>query len=190
MKIGSPHRHPPMIALEQRDKNARLPRVRRRRRVRCGRGSAGYIQGVRYALPQPFLDLEHTADAGVEVEGGTGQEALARLVLALAALLGGGQVATGGRDEVFEVSSEPGLEGVAVALLRELLFRFATERVLPVACEVLQLSPEQARVMVSLAPYDPHLHAEGLDIKAVTRHEALLGCDTSGRWRGRILFDI
>src|SRR6185369_166244 len=44
---------------------------------------------LRLALPQPFEDLGHVADVGVAVAGRTAEEALARLVLAYAALLTG-----------------------------------------------------------------------------------------------------
>jgi SHS2 domain-containing protein len=37
---------------------------------------------VRYALPQPFEDLGHTADVGLRVRGASAGEALARLALA------------------------------------------------------------------------------------------------------------
>ena len=41
---------------------------------------------MRLASPQPYEDLGHTADVGVRVRGATAEEALARHVLAFAAL--------------------------------------------------------------------------------------------------------
>ena len=60
---------------------------------------SGEAIAVRYALPQPYRDLDHTADAGVEVEGASADEALARLVLAEAALLAGGATVEVEREE-------------------------------------------------------------------------------------------
>jgi SHS2 domain-containing protein len=144
---------------------------------------------VRWALPQPYRDLEHTADAGVEVEGSSAAEALARLVLAQSALLAGGGPIAVERDEGFACAPGGTLEDAAIALLRELLFRFATRRVLPATCEVVALVPGAAEVRVGLGPYDPALHTEGLDLKAVTRHGARFE-QNDGRWRARVIYDI
>ena len=144
---------------------------------------------MRYTLPQPFRDLDHTADVGVAVEGATAEEALARLVLAYAALLTGGEGVEVGADERLAVGAE-GRAGVAVALLRELLFRFATARVVPGACEVLRFDDRGCEVVVGLGAYDPERHAEGLDLKAVTRHAARFERGEEGLWRAQVVFDI
>lgn len=145
---------------------------------------------MRYAIPQPYRDLDHTADAGVEVEGASAGEALARLVLAEAALLAGGAPVEVEREERVRTAAQATLEELAVALLRELLFRFATERVIAGACEVLALEPgSPAEVEIGFGRYRPELHAEGIDLKAVTRHAARFE-EAGGRWRARILFDI
>ena len=144
---------------------------------------------MRYALPQPYREIEHTADVGVAVEGASAQEALARLVLAFSALLAGGAAVKADREERIAVT-DGGPPGVALALLRELLFRFSTERVLPGACEVLRLDHAAAEVLVELASFDPDLHADGVDMKAVTRHQARFGRDADGHWRAQVLFDV
>jgi SHS2 domain-containing protein len=144
---------------------------------------------VRLALPQPFEDLEHTADVGVRVEGATAEEALARLVLAQAALLAGGGAVTASREARIEVAAGR-LEEAAVELLRELLFRFATARALPAWCEVERLDGSGAAIRVGLGDWDPALHGEGVDIKAVTWHAARLERAPDGRWRAQVVFDI
>lgn len=144
---------------------------------------------MRLALPQHFEDLEHTADVGVAVEGASPEEALARLVLAQAALLAGGGAVEVEREERIAVQGSGHLE-LAIGLLRELLFRFATGRVIAAECEVLALDPSaRAEIAVGLGRYDPLLHGEGLDIKAVTWHAARFE-ELGGRWRAQVLFDI
>ncbi len=144
---------------------------------------------MRLALPQPFQDLEHTADVGVAVEGASPEETLARLVLAEAALLSGGGRVEVAREERLAVEGTGHLE-LAVALLRELLFRFATERVIAGECEVLSLDPAaRAEIAVGLGGFDPALHAEGLDLKAVTWHAARFE-EAGGHWRAQVVFDI
>ena len=145
---------------------------------------------MRYALPQPYRDLDHTADVGVAVEGANAEEALARIVLAFAALLSGGAPVEVERDERIAVTARGGGPALVVALLRELLFRFAVERVLPGACEVTRLAQGRAEVTVGLGRYDPERHANGLDLKAVTRHAARFEQGEDGVWRAQLVFDI
>jgi SHS2 domain-containing protein len=147
------------------------------------------VSPVRYRHPQPHRDLEHTADVGVEVRGASREEALARLVLAEAALLAGGGPVAAEREE--RLRAPPGGPGeAALWFLRELLFRFATERLLVAGCEVLSLDPAAgAELVLELGRFDPARHGEGLDLKAVTRHQPAFGPE-GGEWRARVFFDI
>ncbi len=150
-----------------------------------------YLPAVRYALPQPYEDLGHTADVGVRVRGATKEEALARLALALGALLSGGDgdALPPEREERLAVAGGPALAGTAVALLRELLFRFATERLFPCEVEVLRAGEDGAEAIVAFARYDPARHAEGADVKAVTWHAARLEREGGG-WVAQAVLDI
>jgi SHS2 domain-containing protein len=145
---------------------------------------------VRYALPQPYEDLDHTADVGIRVRGATPEEALARLALALGALLAGADGAGPAvREERLSVAGGPDLAGTAVALLRELLFRFATERLIPCEAEVRRAGEDGADVTVAFARWDPVRHAEGVDVKAVTRHAARLEPEGAG-WVAQAVLDV
>ncbi len=144
---------------------------------------------MRLALPQPFEDLGHTADLGVRVRGASAEEALARLALALGTLLSGGGEVPVEREETLRVAGGPGLAGSAVALLRELLFRFATERLVPAAVEIVALTPDAAEARVALGRYDPSRHAEGVDVKAVTWHLARLEREGDG-FVAQVVLDV
>jgi SHS2 domain-containing protein len=144
---------------------------------------------VRYQLPQPFEQLDHTADLGVAVEGASAEEALARLVLALGSLLAGGGPAPVRAEREIAVEGGPDLRGTALAVLRELLYRFAAERLIPAACEVLRLDEAGARVRVAFAGWDPALHREGTDVKAVTWHASAFEPAGDG-WRAQVVFDV
>lgn len=140
-------------------------------------------------LPQPFEDLGHTADLGVRVRGQTAEEALARLALALGSLLAGGEPVENADEERLAVAGGPGLAGTAVAFLRELLFRFATRRLIPAAVEVLRVDESGAEATVRSGTYDPDRHGEGQDVKAVTWHLARL--ERKGdEWIGQVVFDV
>lgn len=153
---------------------------------------------MRLALPQPFEDLAHTADVGVRVRGATPEEALARLALALGSLLSGG-VAVAPTEEARLVvdAAGGGRTGAAVALLRELLYGFATRRRIPAAVEVLRADEAGAEALVATGAWDPVAHDGGADVKAVTWHAARLepegaseGRSEGGSWLGQVVFDI
>lgn len=147
---------------------------------------------LRYAQPQPYEEIAHTADAGLAARGATPEEALARLVLGLGAMLSGGAAAApppGGPPERVEVATGADLAQTAVALLREVLFRFATRREVPVAVELRSLAPGRAVADVSFGRWDPERNAEGADVKAVTYHAARLEPDGAG-WRAQVLLDV
>ncbi len=144
---------------------------------------------LRYALPQPYEDLGHTADMAVRVRGATAEEALARLALALGTLLTGGEAERPEREERVRVEGGPGLAGTAVALLRELLFRFATERLVPAEVEILSLDEHGAVAMIGFARHEPEQHAEGADVKAVTWHAARLEREGAS-WVAQAVFDV
>ncbi len=93
------------------------------------------------------------------------------------------------REERLAVAGGPGLPGTAVALLRELLFRFATERLIPAEVEVRRAAEDGAEAIVAFARYDPARHAEGVDVKAVTWHAARLEPEGGG-WVAQAVLDI
>jgi len=147
------------------------------------------VSGVRYALPQAFEDMGHVADVGIRVRGATAEEALARLALAFATLVTGGEPVVRLRDERITVAGGPGLTGTAVAFVRELLFRLATAHEVPMEIEVLSLDERAAVASVTFGRHDPERHAEGADVKAVTWHAARLEREGDG-WVAQVVLDI
>jgi len=144
---------------------------------------------VRLSVPQPWEDLGHTADVGLRVRGASAEEALGRLVLAFATLVTGGAPADPVREETVSVAGGPGLAGTAVALLRELLFRLATERLVPVEVEVREAGERGAVAEVRFGRHDRERHADGADVKAVTWHAARLEREGDG-WVAQVVLDL
>jgi SHS2 domain-containing protein len=144
---------------------------------------------VRLVQPQPWEEVPHTADVGIAARGDTAEEALARLVLALGAIAAGGGAIRESTDRELEVREGADLAGTAVAVLREVLYFLVTRGELPSSCEVLSLRPGEARLRVGSGPRDAALHAEGADVKAVTRHDARLAPEDGG-WRAQVILDV
>ena len=144
---------------------------------------------MRLGLPQPYEDLGHTADVGVRVRGASAEEALARLALAFGTLVTGGDAPPPEREERVVAGGGGTLAGAAVSFLRELLYRFATDRLVPVGAEVHRVHADGAEATVAFARYDAERHAEGADVKAVTWHAARLEPEGEG-WVAQLVFDI
>ena len=143
---------------------------------------------MRLILPQPWHEIAHTADVGLAVEGDTPEATLARLALALGALLCGDGPVEVIRDDRLIVSGADRPQ-MAVNLLRELLYRFATERLLPAACEVHRFAEREVELTVGFSRWDSRCHSEGTDVKAVTYHAARFDSD-GAVWRAQVLLDI
>lgn len=144
---------------------------------------------TRYERPQPYEEIDHTADAGVIVRGVTREETLARLVLAFAELVTAGGTARKSCERSFSVEAGDDA-GVAVDLLRELFYVFESERLIPIGVEVLRFELDAGtEVLVDLAPYDAVEHAEGLVLKAITLHEARFERTAHG-WEAAVVFDV
>jgi SHS2 domain-containing protein len=144
---------------------------------------------MRYCFPQPFDELDHSADVGVLVRGMTADEALARLVLAFAHVVTGGGQLTAMTEIV--VKTGPGdLAAVAVDVLRELLYRFDRDGYVPASCEVRCFDEsEGAEVVIGVTPYDPVAHEEGIDVKSITWHEARFEREGDD-WLAQVVLDV
>lgn len=145
---------------------------------------------MRYELPQPYEEMDHTADVGVIVHGVSAEETVARLVLAMSALLtGGGPIHPA--PHAVTITAERGERiDMALDLLRELLFIFDCDHRIASGCEVTRFDREQGATMsVWLAPWDEEAHEEGTELKAVTLHEARFEPEGDG-WRAQIVFDV
>ena len=142
-----------------------------------------------WALPQPFETVDHTADTGVRVAGASAEEALARLVLAHAQLLAGGEPVEIERSAELDIPGADDLALVGVDVLRELNRLFCVERSIVASVEIQEISGERVRLRLELGTYDPERHSEGVDIKAVTFHAAELR-EQGDAWVAQVLFDI
>jgi len=140
-----------------------------------------------------FTVFDHTADVGLDVRA----ESLEDLM------------ATAGRamfDQVLEdwpaevdsrrqVRARPptGLEGdlaeLLVDWLQELLYRFETERLVPLEYDFQCVGPRDVRAEVGFGRFDPAVHRTRLEVKAVTYHGLQVRQDAGG-WSARFILDV
>ncbi|MCA1664416.1 MAG: archease [Myxococcales bacterium] len=141
---------------------------------------------MKFEAPIEYRELDHTADVAIEVDGAVEEEVYARAALALGQMLAGG----GPMTQLVERTLEPaGHDRVSqlVALLRDVLAQFYDERLILCAIDV-RLGPPFAATCW-FAKWDPAVHGEGVDVKAVTYGGARFEPSADG-WTARLIFDI
>jgi SHS2 domain-containing protein len=139
--------------------------------------------------PQPFEELDHTADAGVRVRGQSAEEALARLVLAFSTLVTGGAPVREQGQRTVRIAPGDAVF-MAVDVLRELLFVFEREGLVPTSCAVSHFDESSgARLCVGLGAQERDAHDSSLALKAVTLHEARFEREGQG-WVAQVVFDV
>ena len=144
-----------------------------------------------YELPQPYDELEHTADVGVRVRGATAEETLARLVLAFTSLVLGDEEPLPSSAAPLLIEIDPADRvGMAVDVLRELLFHFDAHQLLPKRAEVHRFDETTGTaITIGLGRHDPDTHLEAVELKAITWHDAVFE-ERNGEWIAEIIFDI
>ncbi len=144
---------------------------------------------MRWSWPQPYEVVDHTADTGVRVRGDSPEEVLARLVLGYADLVAGGGALAPESERTLQVPGQRDRAALAVDVLRAVHHLFTSEKLLPAAVDVIELSNTGARLRLACAGYDPVLHREGLDIKAITYHAATFTRARHG-YEAQVIVDI
>jgi SHS2 domain-containing protein len=136
-----------------------------------------------------YTEIEHTADVGLELEA---PDLKAAFELAAASMfdlmcdLDG--VGDGVSRTIRATSREGDLQGLMVRWLTELLFVFASERLLLSNFDVRRLEDGVIEADVAGEPYDPTRHALKSELKAVTYH-ALAVEQVDDAWFVRVIFD-
>jgi SHS2 domain-containing protein len=135
-----------------------------------------------------FEVLDISGDTGIKAYGKTVSEAYANAGIGMYSLI----TDISGVDERESVELElsgDSPEGVLVAYLNELIFRFDTHGFIGRSVEVPNLSDSGIRVIVHGEEFDPERHERRLLIKAATYHNIKIGRADSV-WEVEVVFDI
>ncbi|MFH1866008.1 MAG: archease [Candidatus Eisenbacteria bacterium] len=136
-----------------------------------------------------YTEIEHTADVGLELEAPdleTAFEQAAASMFDLMCDLDG--VGDGVSRTIRATSREGDLQGLMVRWLTELLFVFASERLLLSSFDVRRLEDGVIEASVAGEQFDPDCHGMKTEIKAVTYHDLAVD-QTEGVWFVRVIFD-
>jgi SHS2 domain-containing protein len=132
--------------------------------------------------------FDHTADIGIRAGGGTLAELFVRLARGLTELLVEDSRLAPRHSRALELSA-PDAQSLLLAWLQEVLFWFSTERFVPVEYALAEVTPTALRGQVRGDTFDPARHAQGREVKAITRH-LLQVTRANGAWRGQVIVDI
>jgi SHS2 domain-containing protein len=144
---------------------------------------------MRYRLPSPYEELPHTADVGIRASGSTLNEVFARAALAMAQLQAGGGPVEPLIARPIEAHAED-RASLLVDFCRQVLARFFDERLLLGMIEVDSVGATTARAVGWFAQFDPALHVEGADLKAVTYARSAVEPLPGGGFEATLIFDI
>lgn len=130
----------------------------------------------------------HTADIGLRARGETLAELCAAMAQGLAELIAEDSRLRAVEARPIDLAAADA-ETLLLSWLKELLFWFATDRFLPVRCELSEVTPTRLRGRVLGDTFDPARHTPGREVKAITRHALAVRQDANG-WTGEVIVDI
>lgn len=132
--------------------------------------------------------FDHTADLGVEVSAGTGEELYAAAAFALFDLLTDlSTVRAGIAREIVVTGEDPA--DLLVNFLREILYMWNGGGFLVKTCLVREATPRRLKTLLRGEFFDPGRHRIQQEIKAVTYHQATV-CETEEGWVAKVVFDV
>jgi len=135
-----------------------------------------------------FSVIEHTADTGISIEAGDLADLFKTSAEGMFSLITDVEDISISSDFNLKLQ-EDSLEDLFAGWLKELLFKFDTQRFLPVEYNFHELKSNFLKATIRGGKFDLNEHAINMEIKAVTYHELKVQKTDSG-WRAHVIFDI
>ena len=141
-----------------------------------------------HKTPEWLKFIDHTADAGIEVEAPDLARLFERAAWGMFSVTT--DFAASRAAETSRISIDaPDCVALLVRWLSELNYRHVTEHRIFSEFEVVTLSEQHLEADVSGEVFDPARHTIFTEIKAVTFHDLQLERDERG-WKAQIIFDL
>src|SRR5690554_1405600 len=135
-----------------------------------------------------FEIIEHTADKGVVAEGKTLGEAFENAAYGMFSLMA--DISTYEQTRTVELDvSGIDLETLFHNWLRELLFIFEVEKVLPVDFDIYEIDESHLNARVMVREIGPDIEWLGSPVKAVTYHEMKVE-QSDDKWHVEVILDV
>lgn len=137
----------------------------------------------------PYEIVEHTADIGIRATGRTQEELFIEMARGMFSLIVAPEaVQARWTLRLRACGDQP--EGLLVAWLRELLYRFDAEGFLGKEFRICRLKPPEIEAEVSGETLDRRRHPFEREIKAVTYCDLSVARSPEGIWSAQVIFDI
>ena len=140
------------------------------------------------ANPPPYEIIDHTADLGIVVKGGSIKELFVNAANAMTDLMVKADISGKGAKRKLIVEGED-LPDLMVRWLSEILYLFNGEQILVSAIEISSISPTRLQSKLSVTSLNKGRHEILREIKAVTYHQIAVEKTPDG-WEARVIFDI
>lgn len=137
----------------------------------------------------PYEIIEHPAEIGVKAYGQSREELFVHMAQGMMSLIVPPNEVQE-RDSMEVTAEAQGWDQLLVSWLKELLYRFDTERFLARSFEVNLLESNLIEVTARGEFLDPSRHHVDKEIKAVTYCDLALKQRPDGIWVARVIFDI
>jgi SHS2 domain-containing protein len=135
-----------------------------------------------------YRHVDHTADLGLEVEGGDLPELFAEAARGFAETVTDAAAIPTTEEGIAEIDA-PDVEALFHRWLAELLYLFDATGILYSGAAFERLTETGLRARISGGRFDPARHAVRREIKAVTLH-GLRVRQSDDRWQALVIFDI
>lgn len=140
---------------------------------------------------KPYEVFEHTADVGLKIRGRTLEDLFKNGALALIALMTDPDQVFKENDRLlvgFDLKASS-LDELFLKWLREILFNFSAKRLALDGFKFDSLSDTELSVRAGGVPFDPDIHEQRCEVKAVTCHHFKLEKKNSV-WQAEVIADI
>ncbi|RMF69228.1 MAG: archease [Calditrichaeota bacterium] len=135
-----------------------------------------------------YKQIEHTADAGIQVFGATLGELFENAAFGLFDIIGDLERVEAGLERAVSVTATD-LEALLVAWLSELNFLFQTEREIYNEFRVTRIDQAELSAVVGGEKLDLSRHEIYTEVKAVTYHQLYVK-QTAAGWEAQVIFDL
>ena len=132
--------------------------------------------------------FEHTADIGIRASGTSLQELFRNMAQGLAELVAEDTRLSPDQTRPIQLKAAD-VELLLLAWLKELLFWFSTDRFLATEYAFESITPTALRGHVRGATFDPAIHTQGKEVKAITHHQLSVRRTKAG-WQAEVIIDI
>jgi SHS2 domain-containing protein len=140
------------------------------------------------ALRARYEFFDHTADIGIRAEAATQAELFQQLAAALTELLVEQSALEPREVKPVRLNAEA-VDELAYLWLRELLYTFSTDKFIPSRITFSTLTEQTLEAELAGDRFDLGRHAQGREVKAITRHLLQAGQE-NGVWRAQVIVDI